>query len=676
MASACRQSLSEYAYPEENLEVKLMSSDATSSGRQFPHTSRRMHRKKQMSPKQGSTPVKSAIQRKLRDQWIAPIVILTVTLVSFGPILRNQFVEWDDYENLISNAHYRGLGWTELRWMFTTVHMGPYQPLSWMTYGLDYLLWGMNPSGYHLTSLLFHAANAIFFYFVCRRTLEIAWPNALNQAPWKLSVSAAFAALFFSIHPLRVESVAWATERRDVVSGFFFLATIYCYLRANSQVETQSARWLAGAFFFYVLSLLGKATAITLPVVLLVLDFYPLRRVGSDPRSWWTIASQKVWREKLLFVVPAILFAIVAFLGQQHVTALKSLGSYGIVSRVAQALFAGGFYCWKTILPLDLSPLYEIPPNFRFWDPTILAGAALTIIITITVYVLRKRSPAGVACWAYSLALLAPVLGLVSTGPQLAADRYTYLSFLSWAVLAGGGLLSFTRAVSHWRNTLTAYLTAAMIVTVLSVLTWNQTMVWRDTDTLWRHVLKLNPDSSIAHYNLARFLASHGERERAMTHYREALNIRPNDAEAHNNLGLLLALSGRTEESLKEFEAAVQSAPGYAKAFFNLGRVYASSGELDKAVANYQQAITLNPNEAEIRLGLGKALARQGRLDEAAAQLELAMRLQPDWADARAAWARVLEAQGKKIEAERQYEEALRLLKARRALDSKSEAIP
>ena len=629
-----------------------------------------------MSPKKGRMRVTSATRPGFCNQWIGPIVILTVTLLSFGPILRNQFVDWDDYENLISNTHYRGLGWPQLSWMFTTFHMGPYQPLSWVTLGLDYLIWGTNPTGYHLTSLLFHAANAVFFYFISLRMLEIVWPGTLSQAPWKLSASAAFAALFFSIHPLRVESVAWATERRDVVSGFFFLATVYCYLRANSSAQAQFRRWLAAALACYVLSLLGKATAMTLPGVLLILDVFPLRRLDGDPRTWWTPPSSGVLREKLLFALPAILFAIVAFLGQQHVSAMRSLESFGLESRVAQALFAAGFYSWKTILPADLSPLYEIPPNFSFWDPMILAGAAVTVAISVAVYVFRRRWPAGLACWAYSLAMLAPVLGIVSTGPQLAADRYTYLSFLSWAVLAGAGLFFMTQCAARVRTIITAYLTATVIVMVFSLLTWHQTMVWRDTGTLWSHVLKLNPDSSIAHYNLARFLASHGERDRAMTHYRKALSIRPNDAEAHNNLGLLLALNGQTGESLKEFQAAVQIDPGYAKAFFNLGRVYALSGELEKAAENYQQAIKLNPNEAEIRLGLGNALARQGLLEAAAAQLERATKLQPDFVDARVAWARVLEAQGKKIEAERQYEEALQLLKARRALVSpKSAAI-
>jgi len=610
------------------------------------------------------------------DRWIASIVVLTLTLVSFGPILWNQFVEWDDYENYLSNVNYRGLGWAQLSWMFTTVHMGPYQPLSWVTLGLDYLIWGMNPTGYHLTSLLFHAANAVFFYFISRRMLEILWPHAPNQARWKHSTAAAFAALFFSVHPLRVESVAWATERRDVVSGFFYLATVYCYLRANTNLDSQSRRWFAAALTCYILSLLGKATAIALPIVLLILDIFPLRRLDGDPRTWWITPSREILREKLLFVLPAIPFALIAFLGQQHVYAIKSLETFGFESRVVQALFAAGFYIWKTIIPVNLSPLYEIPPDFSFWDPVVLSGAALATGFSVTVFVFRRRWPAGLASWIYSLAMLGPVLGLVSTGPQLAADRYTYLSFLSWAVLAGAGLLFITRSAVRAHTVLAAYVTATIIVMVFSVSTWRQTMVWRDTGTLWSHVLKLNANSSIAHYNLARFLASHGEREKAMAHYRKGLNIRPDDAEAHNNLGLLLALNGQTAESLKEFEAAVQSDPGYAKAFFNLGRVYAISGELDKAVENYQQAMKLDPSQAEIRLGLGNALARQGRLEAAAAQLELATKLEPALADARVAWARILEAQGKKIEAERQYEEALQLLKAHRALVSpKSEVI-
>ncbi len=603
-----------------------------------------------------------------RSGWI-PVVVGFVTFISFLPALWNRFVEWDDYENLVSNASYRGLGWLQLRWMFTTFHMGPYQPLSWMTLGLDYLIWGTNPAGYHLTSLLWHAANAILFYLVARRLLALVWSNSFEQTSWQLSASAAFAALIFAIHPLRVESVAWATERRDLVSGFFFLATIYCYLQASAtaDVKVRPSGWLGAALGFYILSLLGKATAITLPAMLLILDVYPLRRLSGEPRNWWSPAARAIWREKLLFALPAVVFAVIALWGQQQAAALKPLRGYSVESRIAQALFGASFYLWKTFLPLRLSPLYQIPPNFSFWQPAIFLGAISTIIITVSLYLLRKRWPAGLACWAYSVVTVAPVLGIVSTGPQLVADRYSYLACLSWAVLAGGGLLIVLQSFGQTRMAIAASTGAAIVVIVLAMLTWKQTAVWRDTDTLWRHVLKLDPRSSFAHYNLARFLASHGQREAAMAHYREALSIRPDDAEAHNNLGLLLALDGRTAEGISEFKTAVEIDPGYAKAFFNLGRVYALSGELDKAVENYQRALQLDPNQAEIRLGLGKALAGQGLLEAASTQLELATKLDPDSADARMAWGRVLEAQGKKLEAEGQYQEALRLLKAQRA---------
>jgi len=619
-----------------------------------------------MNRKKGcARPAANSINRRSK-RWIAPAFIALVTFITFLPTLWNQFVDWDDYENLISNVHYRGLGWSQLRWMFTTFHMGPYQPLSWMTYGLDYLLWGMNPVGYHLTNLIFHAANAVFFYFISRRLLAIALRISIEEADWKLSACAAFAALMFSIHPLRVESVAWATERRDVVSGFFFLTTLCCYLRHDLHRHDHSAAkwWLGASLGAYMLSLLAKATAMTLPLILLILDIYPLRRLEGPPRNWWKL-RRGILREKVLFALPAITFAVMALLGQQQAAALKSFGSFSIESRLAQGFFGASFYLWKTIVPVRLSPLYEIPPHFSLWDTAILAGAVATIVVTVILYLFRKRWPAGLACWAYSVVLLAPVLGIVSTGPQLVAERYSYLACLSWALLAGGILLYVLRTAGQTRTVFAATATAAIIVVVLSLLTWRQTTVWRDTGTLWTHVLRFDPNSSMAHYNLARFLASQGRQAEAIAHYRLALSIRPDDADAHNNLGLLLALGGSTLESLKELQTAAQIAPRDAKVFFNLGRVYAREGELDKALENYHQAVKLDPSRAEIRFGLGNVFARQGLLEAAATQLELATKLKPDFAEARVAWARTLAAQGKKLEAEQQYQEALRVLKAR-----------
>ena len=621
-------------------------------------------------------PVAAAIPENasLTQRLGLPALVFVIATIAFLPILSNQFVEWDDYENLVSNPRYRGLGWEQLRWMFTTFHMGPYQPLSWVTYGLDYLIWGMNPTGYHLTNLLLHAANGVFFYFVARRLIAAAFPMPNKEASWQLGVSALFAALMFAIHPLRVESVAWATERRDVLSGFFFLATIYCYLRAssNSDNHARSGKWLGAALAAYVLSLLAKATAMTLPVILLILDIYPLQRLNGDLRTWRRPAERRVLREKIPFAVPAVIFAVIAFIGQQQSAAVKSLESYGIDSRLAQAFYGASFYVWKTFLPVGLSPLYEISPRFSPWNPAILIGGAATVAITAMLYGLRKRWPAGLACWTYCVVTLGPVLGIVSTGPQLVAERYSYLACMSWAVLAGGVLFYVLGRDTQQPKAWAATVTAIIITLILGGLTWKQTMVWQNTSTLWNHVLSLDANSSIAHYNLARFLAKQGKHEAAIAHYRAALAIRPDDPDAHNNLGLSLAIKGETGAALEEFHRAVKLDPNYSKGFFNLGRVYARQGELEKAVESYRQALKLSPDEAEIHLGLGNALAQMGRPDEAFTQFKQAVELKPDFAEAHVALARWLAAQGKKKEAEEHYETALRLMKSRNQISPPS----
>src|SRR5215475_960531 len=267
--------------------------------------------------------------------WTVPAIIAVVTCVAFLPVLWNQFVDWDDFDNLVNNPRYRGLGWDQLRWMFTTFHMGPYQPLSWMTYGLDYLIWGIDPTGYHLTNLMLHAANAAFFYLVARRLIAVAFSMPNDEVSWHLNVSAAFAALMFGIHPLRVESVAWATERRDVLSGFFLLLTVLSYLKAVGPQMSRAGwqRWIIVSVTFYVLSLLAKASGITLPLVLVVLDVYPIRRLGGGVGKWFSISSRRVWFEKLPFFVAAVVAGAVALTAQYRAGALVSTETHGLEGR-------------------------------------------------------------------------------------------------------------------------------------------------------------------------------------------------------------------------------------------------------------------------------------------------------------------------------------------------------
>src|SRR2546430_4481167 len=254
----------------------------------------------QMPQRERREPVTRALTQRW-VYWLVPVLVALVTFAAFLPALQNQFVNFDDDKNFLDNPYYRGLGWSQLRWMWTT-HLGHYIPLTWMTFGLDYLLWGMNPVGYHLTSLLLHAANAVVFFFVVRRILTRALPSP-SERGHALAVSAGFAALVFAIHPLRVESVAWVTERRDVLSGLFHLVTILVYLRA-CEGEERGRRWYWLAVATFVLALLSKSMVVNLPIVLLILDVYPLRRLGGAI-GWWGEPARRGYVEKIPFVLLA-----------------------------------------------------------------------------------------------------------------------------------------------------------------------------------------------------------------------------------------------------------------------------------------------------------------------------------------------------------------------------------
>jgi tetratricopeptide (TPR) repeat protein len=634
-------------------------------------------------------------------QWLPALSVAVVTSAAFFPALLNDFVNWDDDTILTNNPYYRGLGWEQLRWMFTTFLMGHYQPLSWMTFGVDYLIWGMDPLGYHLTNLLLHAASSVLFYYVSGRLLSAALSPEPGSNGWRLDASAAVAALFFAIHPLRVESVAWATERRDVLSGFFYLWTIAFYLRAASTRETSSGkRWLWVTLLAYVLSLLSKATAMTLPVVLLLLDIYPLRRLKGGPLEWLKGESRGVLLEKLPFFALAFGFAGAALFAQHTTGALKPLDQFDLISRTLQACFAVMFYLYKTIVPARLAPIYELPVDAGPWFWVFVVSGLAAVAITLALVIFARRWPALAASWFYYIIVLAPVTGIAQSGPQLVADRYSYLACLSWSLLLGGAFFRLLRPQTMRTTWQRAFAAAAAIITTLGlgVLTWNQTEVWRSAGTLWQHAIAVTPSSSIAHYNLGRtherennaaravesyrraiavnpshskahfnlagLLFRQGLVDEAMEHYRRVTEIRPDHADAHNNLGLLLEIKGDLEGASSEYQKAISMDPNHDKAFFNLGELLAKQGELAGATGSYQRAALINPNAVEVHVRLAVVLARQGQLEAATGHLVKAVKLKPDYADAHVLLARALAAQGKQAEAEGHYREALRVLKA------------
>ncbi|HEY9228349.1 MAG TPA: tetratricopeptide repeat protein, partial [Gemmatimonadaceae bacterium] len=491
----------------------------------------------------------------------------------FAPALFNQFVNWDDEETLIGNVAYRGLGLRELRWMWTTFHTGHYQPLTWMSWGFDYLVWGLNPVGYHLGNLVLHALNAALVAVVAMRLLVASQPERRESAmDWLFGVAAG---LLFGLHPLRVESVAWATERRDVLSTCFFLLAILVYLqyasRASQTGDASRLPKLGAAVGLFACALLSKAITVTLPAVLLILDIYPLRRLGGN-RGWWNRETRHVYLEKIPFAILAAGSALLAPHALGHVPQLA------VAKKIAVSSFSFAFYLWKTVIPRSLSPLYEMPAIVNPTEPRYLVGYVVVILAAVVAVAARRRWPivtAGLA--AYTVTAL-PVLGVVQNGPQIAADRYAYLPGVALGILGAAGLLWLADRTARS----TAMAIGGAVLAVFSALTWRQIHVWRDTATLWGHAIALDGRSPVA----------------------------------RENAGLQYFRSGDLDGAIREFQRTVELKPASPTAHVNWGVALARQGHLDSAISHYQIAYQLDSTTDDALVNWGVALQDQGRVEE------------------------------------------------------------
>jgi len=495
----------------------------------------------------------------LSDGLVA-LLVAELVVVVFFPALRAGFVAWDDDTYFLGNPYYRGLGGAQLAWMFTAMS-GHYMPLTWLTHGLDYVLWGMRPTGYHAVNVLLHAFAAVAAYVVALRVLAAAVgpePRAAHR------FAAAVAALLFAVHPLRVESVAWITERRDVLCGVFFLLAIVCYLRAVEDGGPPRARWYWAAVALTALALLSKAMAVTLPLVLLLLDVYPLRRIGP-----WRWTRREVWLEKLPFVGLSVAASVVAVLAQRSVDTLSDLHTLGVFERLGLAAYALVFYAAKTLVPTGLAPLYEAPYDYATLTPWFAASAVVVVALAAVLIRVRRRRPGVATAAAAFVVMLLPVLGLVHFGMHIVADRNTYFAGLAPAMLAGGLVLRLLRGAPSPGAARATGAAALVVVGVLAILTWRQSTVWHDSRTLWEHTLRVSP-SSIAHAKVGVLLEDEGRTEEAIVHFREAVRLHPDSAYAHNNWGIALGNVWRFDEAIAHFEAALRLRPTYAEAQRNL----------------------------------------------------------------------------------------------------------
>ena len=599
-----------------------------------------------------------------RHRWLIPVAIAVLTALAFLPALGNGWVSWDDDKNFLANPDYRGLGIENLRWMWSTFLLGHYIPLSWMTLGLDYVLWGMNPAGYHLTNVLLHSGNAVVLFFVFRRILRLCGFAEGTTG----TMTSAVAALLFALHPLRVESVAWITERRDVLSGLFYWAAVLAYLRnggartaglerrgsndgsandESSDYVREYGRWYWVSLGFFLAALLSNGKSLTLAGLLLILNAYPLKRLGGAA-GWWTPSARRVYLSLAPFVVLGLATVAMTF------TALQRMTQLPIGGKIAVTAYSLVFYIWKTVVPTGLSPLYPMPPGVDPVAPRYLIAYAGVAALAIAAWRLRRRHPAVTTALVAFTAIVFPLLGLHQNGPQIAADRYTYHAAPALAILAAAALFT----LQPMRRALGI---SAIIIATLAALTWKQTLVWRNSRTLWAQALRVEDENAVAHSNWGNLLLEQDSVEAAIRHYQKSLSISAGFAQTHNHLGVALSRRGDFDEAIRRFRIAAEMEPAYDEVYSNWGAALAAQGNQEAAIDRYQAALARNPNNSAAHVNWGNALVRMGRNAEAATHYAAALRIRPDDPNAHHNWGVALARDGNFAAAIPRFEAALRL---------------
>jgi protein O-mannosyl-transferase len=537
-----------------------------------------------------------AVARRRRSA-VLPIAVAVITAAAFLPSLQNDFVLWDDDMNFLENPDYRGLSWAHLRWAWTTTLGGHWHPLTWLSLAFDWTVWGMDARGYHLTSLALHVGNALWCFALARTLLARAVPGA---APRRVAFGAAAAALLFAVHPLRVESVAWASERRDVLSAFFWLPALLAYVRMTDAGGRARLGWAGLSLACLALSLLSKAWGMTFPAVLLVLDAYPLRRVGREP-------VLRLLAEKLPWIGLALLGAVTAFEAQHPVEAMRTLAHHGVAARTAQAAYGLCFYVVKSIVPRGLHPAYLLELQLDPTRPVYVAAVLAVALVTAALVALRRRAPWALAAWIAYAAIVSPVLGIAQTGPQIAADRYTYLATIPLALVVPGVGLA-TRAPGRLLAT-----AGVVVVALLGLLTARQTRVWHDSATLWAHVLRIDPGNYVAWTNRGVLT---GDPRQAAVHYTEAIRLNPRYTLAWANRGACRHALADYAGAAADYSEAIRLAPGDPKTWNNRGWARQAAGDWRGAAEDYAHALAISPPDwngrALIETNLGLALRRLG----------------------------------------------------------------
>jgi Flp pilus assembly protein TadD len=582
------------------------------------------------------------------------IFLMVATFCIYSQVQNHEFVSYDDQiytQNLNVKA---GLTSESVKWAFTTTYSEDWSPVNWLSHILDYQLYGMHPKGHHLTSLFFHIANALLLFMVLHRMTGALWQSG-------------FVAAMFAFHPLNVESVAWAAERKNVLSTLFWLLTMWAYIHYAAK---PTIKRYGLVFLFFTLGLMSKAMLVTLPFVLLLMDYWPLRRLKfAHERSDNKITEKNTAKrseafrlvlEKIPLFSLSVVFSIISF-----IAATKSLQAFSVPlkERIIHSQITYLAYLQKMFWPSKLSSFYPYPENALSVTQGIFCGMVLVGITFISIKLIRK-APYFAVGWFWYLGTLVPVIGIfVQAGEQAMADRYAYVPLIGIFIIVAWGLPELMAKWHHKKKVLS--ISAGILIPTLMVMTWTQVGHWKNSITIFKHDIKVTdkkyPNFAVVHNNLGIALVAKGNNEEAISHYKMAIKIKPYLTTAHYNLGNALFAKRKGDEAISHYKIALKIKPDYALAHNNLGNALSAERKIEEAISHYKMAIKIKPDYALAHYNLGIALVAEGKNEEATSHYKMAIKLKPDYDEAHYNLGNALSAERKIEEAISHYKMAIRL---------------
>ncbi len=582
-------------------------------------------------------------------QKSAVILLLVVAaFAAFAQVLDCGFINFDDPGYVTNNVHIRdGLSPKAILWSFTSTAQSNWHPLTWISHALDCSLFGLNPAFHHAMSLCLHLLSSIVLFLVLDRVTRARWQSA-------------FVALVFAIHPLHVESVAWISERKDVLSGLFWMLTIGAYARYRRSPGAGSYLLTLGTF---AAGLLAKPMMVTLPFVLILLDYWPFRII--QPASTSSVSGKATLRrqlqqsvyEKIPFFVLSLGSSVVTYMVQRQGGSMASSDALAFSDRAANALTSYGTYIWKSLVPTDLAIFYPYPDAGVPMRELVLAVVVLAVL-TIIVWRERVRAPYLIVGWLWFLGTLVPVIGLVQVGLQAMADRYMYLPIIGLSIMAAWGVPALVRQVKIYPQIPGAAFTLIVVGMILG--TRAQVPYWRDSSTLFEHAVEVTSGNHLALNNLGAALADSGNHEGAVRRIREALRLRPDEILIHKNLARSLAALGEFPEALEQYTWILTHDPSDPVLQARAADILADLGKTNEAVGHYLEAIRLDPADAFSHCRLGELYAQEGKFEEARNECGIALKLKQTNSKAHDVLGIIAGKQGKLDEAVKEFLEAIR----------------